>query len=152
VYSQTDETRCKIGLTYRLDSADRALLAQTGIDNPALLAWELLPYSFVVDWFLPVGNYLQSLTDFAGFTFVDGWVSYKTEQWFTIEYTGKVTTGGGRAIWRTGFGKRYQAEYRRDVLSSFPGANLPSFKNPIGGEPLARFLTAYSLLRVLFRK
>lgn len=152
VASTMTETRCKMGIRYRMDSADRALLAQTGIDNPALLAWELLPYSFVIDWFLPVGNYLQSLNDFAGFTFLEGWVSYKTEQWYTNEYTGKQTLGGGRAIWRTGYAKRYQAEYKRDVLSTFPGANTPSFKNPIGGEPLARFFTAYSLARVLFRK
>jgi hypothetical protein len=152
VATLTTETRCKMGIRYRMDSADRALLAQTGIDNPALLAWELLPYSFVIDWFLPVGNYLQSLNDFAGFTFLEGWVSYKTEQWYTNEYTGKPTIGGGRVIWRTGYAKRYTAEYKRDVLSTFPGANTPSFKNPIGGEPLARFLTAYSLARVLFRK
>ena len=31
-----------------------------GLDNPALLAWEALPYSFVVDWFLPIGNYLET--------------------------------------------------------------------------------------------
>jgi hypothetical protein len=30
-----------------------------GLTDPASLAWELLPYSFVVDWFIPVGNYLQ---------------------------------------------------------------------------------------------
>ena len=152
IVTLTTETRCKMGIRYRMDSADRAILAQTGIDNPALLAWELLPYSFVIDWFVPVGNYLQSLNDFAGFTFLDGWVSNRTEQWYTVEYTGKVTFESTRVKWRNGFSKRYQAEYKRDVLSSFPGANTPSFKNPIGGEPLARFFSAYALARVLFRK
>lgn len=28
--------------------------------SPALLAWELLPWSFVVDWFIPVGDFLQA--------------------------------------------------------------------------------------------
>lgn len=31
-----------------------------GLTDPASLAWELLPFSFVVDWFLPIGNYLQA--------------------------------------------------------------------------------------------
>lgn len=31
----------------------------TGLVDPLTLAWELLPYSFVVDWFIPIGNYLQ---------------------------------------------------------------------------------------------
>lgn len=30
-----------------------------GLDNPALIAWELIPYSFVIDWFLKVGDWLQ---------------------------------------------------------------------------------------------
>jgi hypothetical protein len=35
----------------------------TGIDlgNPIEWAWELIPFSFVVDWALPVGNYLTAL-------------------------------------------------------------------------------------------
>lgn len=32
-----------------------------GLLNPASVAWELVPFSFVVDWFLPVGDYLGSL-------------------------------------------------------------------------------------------
>lgn len=33
---------------------------EIGLTNPALLAWELLPYSFVVDWFIPIGNWLEN--------------------------------------------------------------------------------------------
>lgn len=28
--------------------------------SPANLAWELLPWSFVIDWFIPIGEYLQA--------------------------------------------------------------------------------------------
>jgi len=41
-------------------------LEQMGLNNPAALAWELVPFSFVVDWFINVGDVLSSLTDFAG--------------------------------------------------------------------------------------
>lgn len=150
IFYNVTETRCKMGIQYKMGSTERARLAQTGIDNPALLAWELLPYSFVVDWFLPVGNYLEALNAFSGFEFVSGWVSNRTEMRFHVEYTGKVSRGS-LTQWRTGFGEHYRAEYKREVLSTFPGAGLPTFKNPIGGEPLARFATAYSLLRMLFR-
>lgn len=30
-----------------------------GLDNPGLLLWEAMPYSFVIDWFYPVGDYLD---------------------------------------------------------------------------------------------
>lgn len=39
----------------------------TGLTNPAEVIWELLPYSFVADWFLPIGSYLSSLD--GSFTF-----------------------------------------------------------------------------------
>lgn len=34
--------------------------ALAGLTNPSTLAWELLPYSFVIDWFIPIGNWLQA--------------------------------------------------------------------------------------------
>lgn len=35
------------------------LLRQLGLDNLATIVWERIPFSFVVDWFIPVGNYLE---------------------------------------------------------------------------------------------
>ena len=39
---------------------------QLGLVNPASVAWELIPFSFLVDWFLPVGKFLESYTDTVG--------------------------------------------------------------------------------------
>jgi hypothetical protein len=41
-------------------------LSEVGITNPALLAWELIPYSFCVDWFINVGDFLGSLDALVG--------------------------------------------------------------------------------------
>lgn len=62
--------RCK--LWYRLDDATLLRLSQVGVINPLEVAWALLPYSFVVDWFLPVGNFLEAWSGTMGLTFVDG--------------------------------------------------------------------------------
>jgi len=43
-------------------------LASLGVTNPLLIAWELVPYSFVVDWALPVGTWLESLDAMLGFS------------------------------------------------------------------------------------
>lgn len=32
-----------------------------GLADPVSVAWELVPYSFVADWFIPVGSYLEAL-------------------------------------------------------------------------------------------
>jgi len=35
-------------------------LSTSGLLDPELVAWELLPFSFVADWFIPVGDYLEA--------------------------------------------------------------------------------------------
>lgn len=41
-----------------------------GLTNPAVIAWELVPLSFVVDYFLPIGDFVNALSvfrmDYAG--------------------------------------------------------------------------------------
>lgn len=32
----------------------------SGLTDPLSIAWEVVPYSFVVDWFMPIGNWLQA--------------------------------------------------------------------------------------------
>lgn len=44
-----------------------ATLNDLGLINPLLIAWQTLPFSFVVDWFLPISNYLSALTSGLGF-------------------------------------------------------------------------------------
>jgi hypothetical protein len=46
-----------------------------GLTNPAAVAWEIVPYSFVVDWFIPVGSYLSAL----------GVIPHLTGRFLTIE-------------------------------------------------------------------
>ena len=36
--------------------------AMAGLKDPASIIWELLPYSFVFDWFAPIGDYLEART------------------------------------------------------------------------------------------
>lgn len=45
-------------LIARLEEVNPYKLA--GLLDPASVAWELLPWSFVYDWFIPIGNYLQA--------------------------------------------------------------------------------------------
>jgi hypothetical protein len=144
------KTKVRIGLRYKISDADRAILATTGIDNPALLAWELLPYSFVVDWFVPVGNYLEALNAFSGFSFLDGFVSKSSKLLYTEDRARRIkTTYGSQTI--TGLGIHRNEIYERKKLTSFPAIGNLNVKNPIGGEPVARLATATALLATLFK-
>lgn len=55
------ETGCKVRIDAQPASPGLITLASLGITNPAELGWELIPFSFVVDWLFPVGDYLSSL-------------------------------------------------------------------------------------------
>ena len=146
-------TKCRMAARYRMNSAARATLSATGISNPALLAWELLPWSFAVDWFVPVGNYLESLMAFDGFDLIDGCLSntsttkyqqdtYGTNTVYQSIYKAVTTTS-----WSAGY---FICTYTRAPIYSWPSAVLPTFKNPLGGEPLQRLTTALALLTQVF--
>jgi len=59
-------------LTYGLSSPVLAELSSLGLINPLEIVWEVTRYSFVVDWFLPVGDWLSSLTADVGYDFISG--------------------------------------------------------------------------------
>lgn len=59
-----------------VESPTVARLNQMGLLNPLSVAWELVPFSFVADWFLPVGSYLESMTSFTGLRFEEASTTY----------------------------------------------------------------------------
>lgn len=65
-----------------------ALMDILGLKGGADVVWELIPFSFVVDWFVGVGNYLESRqTDYldSKVTISDFCSTVKSEQDYTIE-------------------------------------------------------------------
>jgi hypothetical protein len=56
----------KIGATVDLINPDLQLLQQMGLVNPLSIAWEVVPFSFVVDWFTKFGGVIDATTDFVG--------------------------------------------------------------------------------------
>lgn len=99
------------------------VLNQLGLLNPASLAWELVPYSFVVDWVLPIGPVLQALTAPAGLLFVDGSRSRRLSgQWETTDIRWQVTdtfVSGSPAT-----NKWEHESYLRETITSWPRPGL----------------------------
>lgn len=52
-----------------------ATLAQLNLLNPASIAWEVTPFSFVIDWLFPIGTYLASLDDKIGYSLSDAYTT-----------------------------------------------------------------------------
>lgn len=81
------------------------LANQLGLLNPAQTAWEVVPFSFMVDWFANVGKVLGSLTDFAGLSFRDTGTAMLSQVSFN----------------RSGFFKEYDPGSRSYVPKYFSG-------------------------------
>jgi hypothetical protein len=65
VYPPTNSTgigpwRCRYKITYEMYE-DISFPRTLGLVDPLSVVWEVLPWSFVVDWFLPIGSYLDNL-------------------------------------------------------------------------------------------
>lgn len=110
--------RVRGSVTFEVVNPTLKTLDQLGLTNPLSVAWELVPLSFVVDWFLPVGNYVQSLVPPQGVNYVSGWISQKVlasgRNWTTIPPSGGSTLGWYTELLYTELFKR------RYTLSDFP--------------------------------
>ena len=67
----------RVQLWYNVTDPRLHLLANLGLVNPLSVGWELVPFSFVLDWFLPVGTFLEAWTATLGCNFLSGTVTTK---------------------------------------------------------------------------
>lgn len=59
---QTDYTTFgSASFRYRLSDPKLLQLQQAGFTNPLAVAWEIIPFSFVLDWFVDIGGYLNRM-------------------------------------------------------------------------------------------
>lgn len=65
--------RCRSGCEVMIENHNLYLASRLGLINPATVVWEIIPFSFVVDWFINVEQFLSSGTDFVGLSITNAW-------------------------------------------------------------------------------
>lgn len=78
--------RVEVGYVVKVTNPSIKATSTLGIDNPALIAWELTPLSFVGDWFVNVSDVLEQMSTFTGSTFVSGWQTVTRRNLYTAEW------------------------------------------------------------------
>lgn len=104
---------------------EMAFARQLGLANPATIIWERIPWSFVFDWFIPVGNYLSLI----------GQVPYLKGRWCRTSSIRQTVgaTGTNRGTGRLPALPHPQAECERFNLERSttltpPSVPFPSFR------------------------
>jgi hypothetical protein len=151
-WKEAIDTGVSVSLTYDMDNSFVRALSQTGITNPAEIIWELVPYSFVVDWALPIGEWLGLLSATTGWAFRGGSLS-KMDKRYAVVHGMKKARNGNDPGWETirvsGLDRlrRQSWGFDRTVYSSSP---LPRiyFQNPLS---LGHVANGLSLLATAMR-
>lgn len=148
VYSGTWDYRCEF--LVRLLPNRQRIKAVAGFTsmNPFSIAWEVLPYSFVVDWFVDVGGYIRNLETALIYqdSFHSGFYTYSHRNEGKLFGNGREPTSS--AIYSTE-GSYYKVQKDRIVLTSYPFPRFPSLTCDLGS---GRLLNAAALLSQFLRR
>lgn len=137
----------------RIKNTQTRSINSWGLLNPLSVAWELVPFSFVVDWVMPIGNTFSALSATAGLEPMGGFRNVR-KRW-NLANTGESFSQGGDytiTTLNTGSFGTSGFSFSREVLNGFP---LPQFyaTNPFmdkkGDAKLGRIANALALLRQL---
>jgi len=124
------------------------MMNQLGLVNPASIAWELTPWSFVVDWLLPIGPVLQALTAPIGLKFISGTTSTRCSKLLEGDYhCESLRPPTALSIEDLACNFTVVDElYKRDKLSTWPLPTPYLNLNPFAGDrsfkALALFLSS----------
>lgn len=83
--------RYKMVCRYRVTNAFTHTVDSLGILNPALVVWEKVPYSFVIDWFVPIGDWLAQLPPLWGVTVDQVFTTFVSESTSSTPFQTKQT-------------------------------------------------------------
>lgn len=120
---------------------------QLGLLNPAKLAWDLVPFSFIIDWVIPIGTVLGSYAAPAGLIFVDGYFACRTSEKHSIYYglvpEGSVAEQKGKHK-PSLYPVTYEGYYR-EAFTSWPRPGLWIDRDPLRGDRIFK-ATALTIL------
>jgi len=117
-------------------------LSQVGLTNPLNVAWELVPFSFVVDWFIPIGKYFDGLVPPQGTSNMHGFSTYSGEYHGKGKVVGNYaappyTVDGARVFEASWYG-RFKG---RSPMTSFPRYHLAGATFDLGKSQIASGLS-----------
>jgi hypothetical protein len=121
-------------------------------ESPANLAWELIPYSFIADWFVDIRGFLRQADSLMGSSPYDvvGFTrsfSYDLESSFTLDF--RTTCAANATLTKGPLGTVGYKHYERTLASVSPTLSV-AWKPRFGKSQAA--ITAALIAQYLFKK
>jgi len=142
--------RCEFGVILHIPNSRLLELAGYTSLNPASIAWELTPFSFVVDWIVDIGGYIRNLENLALYhnTFHSGYVTESVMITSNGSLSVDRTSGLERFFLSASGGSNLWIYKRRSELLSLPTPRVPPVKVDLG---VGQLQNAAALVSQLFR-
>lgn len=142
----------KYQIFYLIDGTETlSNLSRLGFTSPVNVAWELVPFSFVFDWFLPIGNFLSSISALQGYKVKEITRTVAVRRTVFCDFLLPAHSPTHAEFWPiepVNFSwsmERFQL--RRETLPSLPSLPLPRWRNPL---TVGRILNATAILSQMF--
>jgi len=133
-------------VAYELGNQGLISLDSLGLLDPLSLAWELFPMSFVLDWFIPVGSFIDALTAPWGLTFKYGFRTRFVGWWADFQFCYQNNYISGNPARLTG----QLRAMARELYIGFP---IPvPYVNGIDSDLKLTFSKTMSVLALLVQK
>jgi hypothetical protein len=111
-------TLCK-SIKYIINDPEEIALKALGLESPAASAWEGIPFSWLVDYVVGIGPFLDRLNATNGLSVTHGYISYKVNGGYKYNYEKYHDTEVKKGYEKT-FGAAVFSAYRRQIVTTFP--------------------------------
>lgn len=136
----------KVKVRYKISSSGAKTTGALGLTNPAAIAWEVIPWSFVIDWVLPIGDFLNGLDALVGVSDVKVQRGYKMTSLSSYAFHKTPYVVGAGQVTSIAGGHVGRRTVTRRVSGGGLSLGYPRFKNPLSVEHMAN---ALALIRQL---
>ena len=137
------EITCKAWISTRRDNPVISEANQLGLLNWPANIWELLPGSFIADWSLDIGNYLERLPALCGLVIVDsGFSTYR-------RVGGTISASVGSDYYTTRYLELEPLEFEASSYQRSPWVNPTPVWTPAIRLSTNRLIDAAALFRTL---
>lgn len=138
-------SRCRISCVYEVDVQRTSLAQRLGATNSFSVGWELIPFSWLGDYVIGVGDWIKSLFPVEGADFLEGSITYMQEA--EPVGTGRIVSSGQQLLSHPEMRFPFKlGRMQRDTLEYLLPAFRPAFKRSLGLPQMGNAVAAFRQL------